>query len=148
MKLKNKKTGEIVKIVGLSYHHDRLFYELEDENGTFKKEINSLAELNEEWEDYEEPEELWSIDQFGEPINVTGLSSLQLEKLRRIGNLFESEEKTERAVEKLKAWEQLKDKGFKFGRWQFLDGRPGIWVRGNYAPYIVDELDILFGGKE
>lgn len=58
MKLRNKKTGEVVKLVGLSIHHERLFYELEDENGVFKREIDSLAGFNKEWEDYTPKEPL------------------------------------------------------------------------------------------
>lgn len=105
-----------------------------------------------------EPKELWSIDQFGEPINVTGLSRLQLEKLRRIGNLFGSEEKTKKAVEKLKAWERLKDKGFKFdgcGRYHWT-GEEWPHIAFSYPNFgdlfddseTVADLDFLFGGEK
>ena len=42
MKLRNKKTGEIVEATDFNIISD----------------YNSLAELNEEWEDYEEPKEI------------------------------------------------------------------------------------------
>lgn len=137
MKLRNKKTGKVIEWFN-------------NTDGIFP---NTLAELNEEWEDYKEPKELWSIDQFGEPINVTRLSSLQLEKLRRIGNLFESEEKTERAVEKLKAWERLKAKGFSIYNWDYefdMVDKPSqtIILRASAVDSSNTDLDLLFGGEE
>lgn len=45
MRLRNKKTGEILE---LCCHRD----------GDFREQYNSLAELNEEWEDYEPTEPL------------------------------------------------------------------------------------------
>lgn len=158
MKLRNKKTGEIGNLlpwVDYETKKEMSHFAVMLDNREEPLSYNSLAELNEEWEDYEEPKEYWAIDQFGEPINVTGLSSLQLEKLRRIGNLFESEEKTERAAEKLKAWERLKDKEFKFKDWEVKNGCKiffGLddksfnagWLDEN----IVKDLDLLFGGEE
>ena len=55
MKLRNKKTGEIVEVKDVSMKYNRLFYSLYDGKGNFKYEITSLSELNEDWEDYEEP---------------------------------------------------------------------------------------------
>lgn len=98
MKLRNKRTGEIVEWFN-------------NTDGIFP---DSLAELIEGFEDYEEPKEHWAIDQFGEPINVTGLSRLQLAKLHRFGNDFPSEDATIEAIKKLEAWQRLKDKGFRF----------------------------------
>ena len=82
------------------------------------RKYNSIKDLTDHWEDtLEEPKEHWAIDQFGEPINVSGLSRLQLEKLHRLGNDFPSENATMKAVERLRAWKRLKDKGFRFKRW-------------------------------
>lgn len=58
MKLKNKKSGEVVELVGLHFHNGRSFFELEDGNGTFKREITTLADFNENWEDYKLTEPL------------------------------------------------------------------------------------------
>lgn len=58
MKLKNKKTGEVVELVGLYFYNGRPFFELEDKNGMFKREITTLAEFNESWEDYKLTEPL------------------------------------------------------------------------------------------
>ena len=98
MKLRNKKTGEIFKVTYFNIISD----------------YNTLAELNEEWEDYDE-----------------------------------TREQAEKAVEKLKAWKQLKDKGFqpvnctveKFGR--------EILVHFIIEqPYDEKYLVLLFGGEE
>lgn len=142
MKLRNKKTGEI-------------------DNWCIDKDVirtcsgsiiyNSLAELNEEWEDVpEEPKEYWYIDPMVCDVYFTKIKNDEdlCEFNKQIGNYFDTREEAEKAVEKLKAWKRLKDKGFKFERWQFLDDRSGIWVQGNLVPDIVDELDILFGGEE
>jgi hypothetical protein len=152
MKLRNKKTGEIADLEhrGL-LKSDNNNHIIVYPEGTLKYyAYNSLAELNEEWEDYEEPKEYWWIS----PVNtnvvhwVEDVGNKMDGYNKEIGNYFETEEEAELAVEKLKAWKRLKDKGFKFGRWQFLDDRSGIWVQGNLVPDIVDELDILFGGEE
>ena len=149
MRLRNKKTGEI---------DDFIFEVITDRIDLYRRvghsatkniwHYNSLAELNEEWEDCKEPKEYWYIDVDGDVLCEPDDRSEFDNKCREIGNYFETKEEAERAVEKLKALKRLKDKGFKFGRWQFLDDRSGIWVRGNLVPGIVDELDIIFGGEE
>ena len=153
MKLRNKRTGEIATLT-LSSNGEELLLMKNNEMVTRNVKLSDL----EEWEDApEEPKDFWYIDDFmimcgteGEftTPDLASFTKKDIEKLKAIGNYFDTREEAEKAVERLRAWKRLKDKGFKFGRWQFLDGRPGIWVRGNYAPYIVDELDILFGGEE
>lgn len=51
MKLRNKKTGDVVEPVGITCINGRTFVRFDDGNGIFKFEAHSLAELNEEWED-------------------------------------------------------------------------------------------------
>ena len=114
MKLRNKKTGEIMQL------------SVKCENGgelrTFDLNTNTdkpitLAELNAEWEDYEEPKEYWHIDCDGE-IEDDEYEGTSFDKdCKAIGNYFETKEEAEKAVEKLKAWKRLKDKGFRFGHW-------------------------------
>lgn len=53
MKLQNKKTGEVVELVGITCINGRTFVRFDDGKGIFKFEARSLAEFNEEWEDYE-----------------------------------------------------------------------------------------------
>ena len=155
MKLRNKKTGEIVQL------------SVKCENGgelrTFDLNTNAdkpitLAELNDEWEDYEEPKEYWFIDTILHKIRL-GTDKSDEEWIRfkswskEIGNYFETKEEAERAVEKLKAWKRLRDNGFKF---------EGIEKRGYYIKFYqgrsyetdkqcqqaMKDLDLLFGGED
>lgn len=150
MKLRNKKTGEIVDTLcrdditkGLAFgidHHDG--------NPTMTC-YNSLAELTEEWEDYEEPKGIRSISaSYGD---------------KRITIEFSTREETVEAYEKLTAWKQLKNKGFRFegikqdytrflqqepmkiGRkyLQFNKAEDEEWMKENWK-----DLDLLFGGEE
>lgn len=58
MKLRNKKTGEIVEPIGITCVNGRTFVRFDDGKGIFKFEAHSLAELNANWEDVlEEPKE-------------------------------------------------------------------------------------------
>ena len=147
MKLRNKKTGEIKEVEPITI-------------GGFR----SLAELNEEWEDYEEPKEHWYITIDGdvrvEPENQYG----EPNSMKQIGNYFETEEEAEQAVNKLKAWKRLKDKGFRFegikedwtrltteqtpfrnGRryLQFTKAEDEDWLKENWT-----DLQLLFGDEE
>ena len=137
MKLRNKKTGEIKELSGdyMQMPGGRLY--------------SSLAELNEEWEDYEEPKKWWYIDIAGEVKQGEGNVPRHLiDGMKQIDNYFSSREEAEKAVEKLKAVKRLKDKGFKFKRWKFLPDRPGVWIQADCIPDTVEELDLLFGGEE
>lgn len=67
MKLRNKKTGEIVDVESLGHaeslkkkngYQVTLSWATEYENLSQCKDYHSLAELNEEWEDYSPPEPL------------------------------------------------------------------------------------------
>ena len=139
MKLRNKNTGEIREIKNILV------------DGMFS--VNSLAELNEEWEDYDDTKESWCISYIGKPQQykqyVTGED---VELCKAIGNYFETKEEAEKAVEKLKAWKRLKDKGFEFCDW-YASGYPGefsIAAKGkNFdSNNIQHDLDLLFGGGE
>ena len=143
MKLRNKKTGETMIVVPHMFDN-----------------YTSLAELNEEWEDYEEPKEVWHINSLGEveELNIDEkftdsakcfISDSHLE----IGNYFGSKEEAEKAVEKLKAWKRLKDNGFRFLDYTAL-GLGEIKFEHNVMDEIEDveqlekDLDLLFGGEE
>ena len=150
-KFRDKETG----VEGYLRANRYMEYQIEDEkgvpiNGSFK----TLSELLEKWEEIEEePKEHWAIDQFGEPINVSGLSRLQLEKLHRLGNDFPSENATMKAIEKLEAWKRLKDKGFRFDGRAKPNYRERFIIRCSLPKetLIIDvakDLDILFGSIE
>lgn len=144
MKLKNKKTGEIRNIKLL----DTDDYLVERKVTTWKGEPLSLAKLNEEWEDYKE--QCWYITPTGEVRE--GVLDADWRDERRIGNYFKTREEAEKAVEKLKAWKRLKDKGFEF-RW--IDMQTGqikysFFLKEGQKIMRKDEDDLLllFGGEE
>ena len=152
MKLRNKKTGEIVDLVeGYikdSYYGQKIEIKplaISNKEGYI---YNSLAELNEDWEDYEEPKEYWYIDPM-----VCGVYCTKIKKdedlydfNKQIGNYFESKEEAEKAVERLRAWKRLKDKGFKFGGYNACS--VDYDIDEQYRKYISQDLDLLFGGEE
>lgn len=163
MKLRNKKTGEIGNLV-LNINPNRESYSvLSTENGDtvcgnlVLADYDSLAELNAEWEDYEEPKEYWYIDPM-----VCGVYCTKIEKdedlydfNKQIGNYFETKEDAEKAVEKLKAWKRLKDKGFRFDGYDVAHNSNGdlcgqlFYNAGDYCIEDVEkDLDLLFGGEE
>jgi hypothetical protein len=73
--------------------------------------------------------------------------------MKQIGNYFETKEEAEKAVEKLKAWKRLKDKGFRFNMWTIPEEpktphiKLGIEAEVDVpdSPY---DLELLFGGEE
>ena len=142
MKLRNKKTGEIVDF---KIHK---FAKLNDEGNSVYEVFNGSIE---EWEDYEEPKGYWYIRDGGNiDYNLYGKSIINRHK--EIGNYFETKEEAEKAVEKLKAWKQLKDKGYRFRKW-FTRVEGGIQINMEYNKYdgidweCRDDLDLLFGGE-
>ena len=112
MKLRNKKTGEIGELQITEKH-----CAVAVGNGTASCGIeiySSLAELNAEWEDYEEPKDYYFIRSESLTVGYSPISNTRSCRNRKeIGNYFETKEEAEKAVEKLKAWKRLKDKGFK-----------------------------------
>lgn len=143
MKLRNKKTGEIV-----------VFGEgIIDLNQIGCKNVAEMIEAG--WEDYEEPKPqvVYYIDRDGEIVPYKNVEYpkrvFNTEQNKQIGNYFETKEEAEKAVEKLKAWKRLKDKGFRFtgfsGGSTFIEftfdkpGEPGSAYK---------DLDLLFGGEE
>lgn len=78
-----------------------------------------------------------------------------IERLKQIGNYFETEEEAEKAVEKLKAWKRLKDHNLHIERGQRLfvnadnklTSQKPLFVIDTYDE-VEDDLDLLFGGEE
>lgn len=140
MKLKNKKTGEIgYLIVGKGSDH----YVVANNEWHSCGEYNSLAELNEEWEDYEEPKSINEIDvvldAIGEYCNNHSYYSGDLEKIKILNTV----------EEKLKAFKRLKDNGMI--KYSFHREKRGIdldfYTLTILAPRDKDSLDLLFGGE-
>jgi hypothetical protein len=142
VKLRNKKTGEIIDIYKgqVIIHYD---------SGRKTIKFKSIEEL-EDWEDYEEPKDGWYIECDGEVYSTDRLIDYDLNKLKEISNYFELREEAEKAVEKLKAWKRLKDKGMI--KYAFHKEKTGIdldfYTLTILAPRDKDSLDLLFGGEE
>lgn len=139
MRLKNKKTGEIVNGGFVLTNYD----------GIAGNPQHSLAELNDEWEDVpEEPKEYWYLSGNSE-IRRTEDNGVKFDRYHKeVGNYFSSREEAEKAIEKLKAWKRLKDKGFEINDWAVADNYE-IRLFGHYSRAgIKDELDLLFRGEE
>ena len=143
MKVRNKKTGEVVILI------DHIF-----------DNYKNLAELNEEWEDYKEPKKYWFIDAYGNIVQneitkhygdeYTDMTDAY-ESQKQNGNYFETEEEAKQAVEKLKAFKRLKDKGLEF---EWVDKDIGSIKfaffnrEGKITKEMWQDIDLLFGGEE
>lgn len=124
------------------------------------RSYNSLAEFNSKWEDApEEPKKFWYIEGDGDihSIRTELCEELEIHTMKRIGNHFETKEEAEKAVERLRAWQRLKDKGFEFDGIDFshravkfkvpssfFNGEENIFVSGQSDA----DLRFLFGGEE
>lgn len=158
MKLRNKKTGEIIEeyIIETASAIDANLI-LQDNDTNKHYQYNSFDEFCAEWEDYEEPKDIWWLDNEGRVNHASGDFSDSFRKNRKIGNYFLSREEAEKAVEKLKAWKRLKDKGFRFdGAEVFREGL--LEIDGVLPAFkgadsaerlkIIDDLRLLFGKEE
>ena len=155
MKLRNKKTGSIFKIEDLDLGNDK------DGIWIGMTQYKSLAELNEEWEDYEEPKERYYIDSQNDCVSEMFMPDRPTWDFNKsIGNYFETEEEAEKAVEKLKAFKRLKDKGFRFtltpgvGSIDVTPGKFQIEISAEMpekwfcCDAVQEDLDDCFGGEE
>jgi hypothetical protein len=144
MRLRNKKTGEIRELPDGFFCGD------------------NLKKICEEWEDApEEPKEYWYIEEDGDVIEMTYLEDDEFDQKRRqIGNYFDTREEAEKAVEKLKAWKRLKDKGFRFklspavgsldinpDKFQ-IEVNADMPVKWFCCDAVQEDLDVCFGGEE
>lgn len=157
MKLRNKQTGEIIDLTEGCIKDCTDFISLKPVAVLEKEYIyNSLAELNEEWEDYEEPlKPYWFINDLdGEPMkcelkNCRKSNFIEWGNHRKqIDNYFETKEEAEKAVEKLKAWKRLKDKGFRFDDFSANAAYftvDGWWIGKDE---FTKDMNLLFGGEE
>lgn len=161
MKLRNKKTGEIGRLITHDWLEDSLI--LSDDDGVQLAKYASFAKLNEEWEDYEETKEYWFINSVGgviRPSDTTDWTQQDAIYHKEIGNYFETKEEAERAVERLRAWKRLKDKGFRFtltpvvGSLDISPGKFQIEINAEMpekwfcCDAVQKDLDDCFGGEE
>ena len=95
MKLRNKKTGEVIILIDHTFDN-----------------YTSLTEFTEDWEDApEEPKYWWFIDCTGSIKHGDGIFTEKsyIKDIQEIGNYFETKEEAKKAVKKLQAWKRLKD---------------------------------------
>lgn len=153
MKLKNKKTGEIGELQITEKH-----CAVAVGNGTASCGIeiySSLAELNEEWTDYEEQKGNWTIDPMNENYIDDGRYTApdELERYEELGLKFNTKEEAEAAVEKLRAWKRVKRDLVSLNWQRERDGSFSVWGEfktGNtlradvYLDIHSKDLDLLF----
>ena len=160
MKIRNKKTGDIVEVY--VHNNQKKKKKLDDGDKSITMSFESLAELNAEWEDApEEPKDYYVINLLGKVSVEDG--EYQRPGLSELGLTFETKEEAEKAVEKLKAWKILNDNGFRTINWEFdlttiADGKIWFDVGVNtqwdaeqllkQKPKVKEALDLLFGGEE
>lgn len=149
MKLRNKKTGGLANLIV-----DKDLLRVRTDAGW--ADYKSLAELNKEWEDFEEPKDYFSLDNVGQILKDTDGDDWVDKSRKQIGNYFETEEEAEKAVVKLKAWHKLMDYweseilGWEIrdtptgGDWQTVNVK--LNVRARKEP--MELLDWLFEGEE
>lgn len=137
MKLRNKKTGKILETARSSSvikDKFRIYDELADKYYTY----TSLAELNEEWEDYEA-----GYYKFTPTLLDNRIVALIVdEKATR--------EEAEKLMVKLKAYKRLKDKGFRFDDYHIPAGEIhfDMEIPIDSLHEIAKDMDVCFGGKE
>lgn len=143
MKLRNKKTGEIVDLsegfIRDTYSGNMIQIKQVAISNKEGYVYDSLSKLNDDWEDYEEPKGIIKVAKGVVPTFV------YIE--------YATKEEAEKAVEKLKAWKRLKDKGFRFDGWDENHHNLGI-IEFSFSDVeksvydFVNDLDLLFGGEE
>ena len=152
MKLRNKKTGEIGWLYCdyISVPKKMTVFSEDKDLSARHWDYTSLAELNEEWEDYEEPKKHYEILAMGAVIELEDDEDeiFRNQAQKEIGNYFSSREEAERAVERLRAWKRLKDKGFKLSAVVDTFFCLDIYMKDEPYEAIKDDLKIVFGGEE
>ena len=163
MKLQSKHTGRVLTkytiraLEGVDADKGNEKIVLIDDESHDKWAYYTLAAFNDEWEDYEDyeepkPKNFWYVDDFEIWCGSVGLYYIPgyIEKLKEIGNYFETKEEAEKAVEKLKALKRLKDNGFKFEGWKRDEKFCGDFTitAADQTSCDDEDLDLLFGGDE
>ena len=116
---------------------------------------DSLEAVYNDWKDYEEPKEYWCID-WTEDDGIFQRSRYDDrcdDFNKEIGNYFNTREEAEKAVERLRAWKRLKDKGFRFGISGECDNTITYGITLTFADYYGNDetkadIDLLFRGEE
>ena len=156
------KAGDIFKLEG-----GNLYY-YPAENGTenahwfdrimayHHKTLEKFPNILDEWfEEVEEPKEYWCINEWGIIEDTDYKNDKYDNAAKEIGNYFSSKEEAELAVERLKAWKRLKDKGFKVDLWDYDGGNYQEKIKTGRILFRVKDyeendkdLDLLFSQED
>lgn len=113
--------------------------------------FETLKGMNEMFEDApEEPEEYWYIAELCGGLQRKQDTDNGEDRFnKQIGNYFETEEEAEKAVEKLKIYSKLKQKGFVFSGWYYsMEGQLVILADNHeFSETEPEDLTELFGDK-
>jgi hypothetical protein len=152
MKLRNKKTGEIIEFDAILPVKDVAG------DSVAHLEYGSLAELNEEWTDApEEPKEYWFIDYDGGIIPFSKMKETATDRMmKQIGNYFETKEEAESVIRKLEAWKRLKDTYHIRFVLDFVENTISFTYRINDTLHsavdeeriVFEDMKTFFGGEE
>lgn len=115
---------------------------------------DTIEALWNDWKDYKEPKKTWFIDTYGSVRDREAMTLVIGWDDKPIFE-FETKEEAERAVERLKAWKRLKNKGFRFDGYDVAHNSNGdlcgqlFYNAGDYCIEDVEkDLDLLFGGED
>lgn len=152
MKLRNRKTGEIIDLDEWSFdtYNNMFCIARGDAEGDNIEYFKSFADFNSKYEDYEEPKVAYFIDAQGDVCKFSDTDADDWSKEAQIGNYFKTQEEAEKAVEKLEAWKRLKDKGFRFSGYHIVAGEIhfDITISREILDDFNEDMDICFGGEE
>ena len=137
MKLRNKETGEIAELDGGAFKLKM---------GVLEQSISSLEKLTEEWEDYKGQPYYMVFNGEIFPIGDEEFADSTIKSMQDIGNYFGDVGEAQLAAKKLKAWQRLKNAGFRFQGWN-PPAKIEFSMEDIYPGYIED-MTLVFGGRE
>lgn len=153
---KDFELGEVVKARVTTYYDENKVVVMADRarGGVSRFEYNSIKDFTDHWTDPpEEPKGYWFIDCAAPyPVDFCEFN-IDTEDDKAIGNYFETKEEAEKAVEKLKAWKRLKDKGVKLeivtiGHRKYLEPTAEDDKTFDEAKELIKDFELIFGGEE
>ena len=143
-KVQSKENPEIIGTLKVLTKHDNIIDQIIVEQGYTKFYYDNLTDLYDKWKDYEEPKGTalyWMI--------LTLENFIENEPDNRWIDLDDCKQ----MLKKLKAWQRLKDKGFRFKG--YTDDSGDLFscqvIRCNFDDFGKEsrkDLNLLFGGKK
>lgn len=156
MKLKTKfqdedfELGEVVKAEVFTYRDDdNKVVVMVDTAGdcAVRFEYNSIKDFTDHWEDApKEPKTYWTVE-CGVATEYTEGDEKYDRAFETVGLKFDTKEECERAIEKMKAWTRLKNKGLKI-RLRSLKGYSCLEANWGVLEGDYSDVRLLFGGEK